>query len=146
MASNLIYPIGRSLAIPFVILRQSSFCIINIIELTCSYTTLRIEIHSLLSIGIIHVVICHRSEALLNINIDIQLALSTLLGGNDNHTISCTSTINSSCGSILQYSNSLNILRIHRCHWIQVVTLARVCTFRIRVHWHTIDYIQWLST
>ena len=146
MASNLIYPIGRSLTIPLIIFCQESFCISNIAVLSCSNTTLCIQIHSLLCIGIVHIVICHRSKALLDINIDIQLAFCAFLGCNNNHAIGCTSTINSSCGSILQYSNSLNILRIHRCHWIQVVTFTRIRTLFIRIHWHTINHIQWLST
>ena len=48
----------------------------------------------------------------VGIEVDWQLFCLCLFGGNDNHTIRCSSSINSHCGCILQYRYLVNLILV----------------------------------
>ena len=146
IASNSIHPIIRRSAIPAITICQFSLCCFKISSTTCCNPSLSKEIHSLLGIGIVHIVVTHVWESLLNIQVNIKLALRAFLGCDNNHTIRRTRTIDSSCRSILQYSYVLNVFRIDRSHWVNVIVGCSTHTIGIWWYRHAINDIQRLST
>ena len=66
------------------------------------------------------------------------LTLATLLGCNDDDTVRTTGTVDSSCRSILQDTERLNIL------WVYYRKEVRKTLYTIVVHCQTIDNDQWV--
>ena len=66
--------------------------------------------------------------------IDSGTTLTTLLGGDDDHTIRCARTIDGSSGSILKDSHRLNILRIEHSK-----SVGAACATLVRLG-HAVDH------
>ena len=74
-------------------------------------------------------------ETVGSIEVYLQSALLSLLGGNDDNTIRCTGTIDGSRRSILQHCHALNISRVD--HTEEVAGITRDATL---FQWYTIEY------
>ena len=69
------------------------------------------------------------------IEVYLQTALLSLLGGDDDDAIGCTGTIDGCRRSILQHSHALDIRRVD--HTEEVAAVTRDTTL---LQWHTIEH------
>ena len=68
--------------------------------------------------------------------IELQGTVSAFLGGDDNHTVRCTRTVDGCCRSILQHSESLDVVGVDTTEHVAATLDGRV------VNRHTVDHNQ----
>ena len=91
----------------------------------------------------------YRLEGHVDTSLNLSLAFSTTLGGNQDNTIGTLHTINGCSGSILQYRDALHRADINAAHWAlhtiyeyeRVARVPRADTtnhdLRVFITWHT---------
>ena len=140
--SNEVEPVGGRRAVPTIVLRQGLIGRIVVGSATSSHPSLGVEIHGRLGVGVVHIVVTHRDSTLLHLKVDRRSALSALLGGDDDHTVTGARAIDGRCGSVLKDGDVLDVRRVQRRHRVHVVVARGGATLVLSIHRHTVDHIQ----
>ena len=104
------------------------------------------DVRRLLCIGQFHVVVGHRDEALLDVDVEVEITLRTFLRRDDNHAVRGTRTVDGRCGGVFQHGNALDICGIDRSHRVEPDVAAAVeIILDVGVDRHAVDHVKGLS-
>ena len=143
-AGHVVHPVGLGAAQQLVgtIVRGTACGIVGVLAGIADSVALEFQ-QLLAGHHTVVVVISQLRHTELGAHRECALAFLTALGGDQNHTVGSTATIDRSCGSVFQHGDALDVVRVEHRNRVRRVREVRVVT---AVDGDAIDNVQRTAT